>query len=73
MNMKEAQKLAKKHDNANWVAGDKDKTIWIFQTKPYRYNDTKEWLEHRGSFLWNVRIGKYTGKKSWKKTLRKVK
>ena len=74
MKLKKAMKIAKNlSKRCKWIAVDEDKKIWSFPDKPtlatrFYVLDSIGYILDEGYYV----IGNYTGKKNWKKTLRRV-
>lgn len=68
MNLKKAKKFAKEI-GFKWLAVDEDNEVYSYPTKPKKYINFWSTINpNKANFL-----GKYTGKRKWSKTLRKVK
>lgn len=63
--------LRLKNTGVRYIAVDADSTIWAYMSKPEKY-DLKYW-DSENNLTFASYIGKYSGKKKWNKTLRKVK
>ena len=60
-----------KNSGVRYIAVDADYTIWAYKSKPEKY-DLKYW-DAENNLTFAAYIGRYSGKKKWNKTLRKVK
>jgi len=74
MKLKKLIKKAKKN-NHKWVSVDKDGCAYSSRLKPEPHEICDYWTVtgDRLSIDYFTYLGEYTGKKNWKKTLRKVK
>ena len=74
MKLKKAIKKAKKLPHVNWIAVEKNNMIFGYENKPITKKSWVSWKHPLASFFGEAYsfIGNYTGKKNWKKTLRRV-
>jgi len=71
MKLKKAVRRAKKQ-GFNWIAVDSDLFICMYEKKPAIQGMYAAWTPSENSGLRIICGKRYTGKKSWNKTLRQV-
>lgn len=75
MKLKHAIESVKTCKDIKWIAADRNKELWAFIAKPHKKDGV--WIAPDPTCKYPryddlQYLGVYTGKKDWKKTLRKV-